>query len=155
MLRLALLALFTLPLAACETEPDPNEASPYDEGFTEGAMTDEPVVGPVADDVTPESTLEAADMAGGLTQLAVPAAVTNIESWIASLEGTPGAENVVENLRTLRDQLQTTPIDGNAVGMTLIELGNETTSLAAGDTRLERLGSMLTEAGQQLTGGSM
>lgn len=150
--RLSILALaFVLPLAACESEPEPVVTDPV----VVDPVTPEPMPMEPTSDVTAQATLDAAQQAGGLTQLAVPAAIDNINAWITKLEGMPEAAGVVEGLRTLETQLQTTPIDGNAVGMTLVELGNETTAAAAGDTALQQLGQALLDAGQMLTGGAM
>ena len=55
------------------------------------------------------------------------------------------------NLRTLRSQLQASPIDGMAVGMTLSELGEQTTAAAGGDASLRQLGQALSQTGAMLT----
>lgn len=155
--RFPLFALaLLLPLSACETETeveepvtDPVVVDPV----TPDPMMDDPMMDGDMTDVTAQSTLDAAQQAGGLTQLAVPAAIDNIDSWIAQLEGNAQASGVVDGLRTLRTQLQANPIDGAAVGATLTDLGSQTTAAAAGDGSLEQLGAALTEAGQMLTGG--
>ena len=148
---LFLLAL-ALPFAACETEPDVAE--------TDTDVVVEPVDDPMMDDtmvagtsdVTAQGTVDAVTDAGGLTSLAPSAALANIDGWIAQLEGNPDFAPVVEDLETLRGQLQATPIDGAAVGATLQRLGEATTTAAGGDTALETLGSTLTDAGNSLSG---
>ena len=102
--------------------------------------------------VTAEATLDAAQDAGGLTSLAPAAAVSNIDAWIARLDGTPAAAPVVANLRTLRSQLQAPTLDGMAIGMTLSELGEQTTAAAGGDASLTQLGQALSQAGSALSG---
>lgn len=157
---LPLLALaLLLPFSACEPE---EPATDVDIVETDPVVTD-PVDDPMMSDgmmadttgVTAQATLDAAQAAGGLTSLAPDAAVANIDSWISTLEGNPDAAPVVENLRTLRTQLTTTPLDGAAIGQTLSTLGEQTTSVAGGDTALEQLGSALSSAGEMLTNGTM
>ena len=158
--RLAALALaLTLPLAACADDPETVEveAAPVavetddtmmddDAMMTDGTMTD----GAMASDVTAQGTLDAVNDAGGFTSMAVSSAAANIDGWIAQLEGNPDFAPTVADLRTLKDQLMATPIDGSAVGATLSRLGEQTTAAAAGDAGLEQLGSALSSAGTQL-----
>lgn len=149
--RLSLLGLaLLLPLAACETEEvEPVEADPVvvDPVAPAPAMDD-----PMASDVTPSGTLEAVQGAGGLLQLPIDAAVSNIDGWIAQLEGNPDFEPVVADLRDLRTELQEPEIDGAAVGQLLVDLGTATTGAAAGNAELTQLGEALTAAGNELTG---
>lgn len=161
--RLSLFALaLVLPLAACETEPDTVETDStviettdpmLDEPMMEDdMMTDDPATAGTPE-VTPQGTVDAVQQAGGLTSLSVAAATQNIDGWITRLEGNPDFEPVVADLRTLRGQLQASPIDGAAVGATLQSLGEATTAAAAGDGALTTLGQTLTDAGNQLAGG--
>lgn len=165
--RLSLLALaLLLPLAACETEPDTDVADvtvePADPMATDDMMDDDMADDPMMDDpamdsdVTAQGTLDAVP-AAGLTAMAPATAVSNIDSWIAQLDGATftNASEIRDGLMTLRTQLQADPIDGNAVGETLTNLGNWTTEAAGGDAALSQLGSALTSAGQGLTSGSM
>lgn len=108
--------------------------------------------GDMSADVTAAGTLDAAESAGGLTELAPSTAVSNIDAWIARLDGMPSAAPIVTNLRTLRSQLQSAPLDGMAIGMTLSELGEQTTAAAAGDASLRQLGQALSQAGGMLSG---
>ena len=153
-------SLFALTLALSLTACAPRESDVVTPqpapGATTGVSPDDPMSDAMSADgmapsVTAEGTLDAAESAGGLTNLAPSAALANIDGWIAQLEGTPAAAPVVANLRTLRSQLQASPIDGMAVGMTLSELGEQTTAAAGGDASLRQLGQALSQTGAMLT----
>ena len=164
--RLPLFALaLMLPLAACETEPDVETTTVEttdpvvtDDMMADEPMADDPMMGDAAVDtsVTAQATLDAVP-AGGLTDMAPSAAIANIDSWIAKLDGATftNASEIRDGLTTLRSQLQASPLDGNAIGETLVDLGTWTTEAAGGDAALSQLGSALTSAGQGLTGGAM
>ena len=153
--RFSLLALaLLLPLAACaddvdtvDTVDDPNVV-----------VTDPVVDDPMMDDdmmdadVTAQGTVDAVTDAGGLTSLAPTAAVSNIDGWIAQLQGNPDFAPVVTDLEMLKTQLTTDPLDGSAIGQTLQRLGEATTGAAGGDSGLETLGSTLSSAGNELVG---
>lgn len=149
-----------LALAACqssETDMDAVDTEPDVTVVDPMTVEPDPMTTTMADtSVTAQATVDAVTTAGGLTSLPVNAALSNIDSWIAKLEGNAAAAPVVENLRTLRTQLTATPIDGSAVGQTLSTLGEQTTAAAAslgGDqTSLQTLGTTLSEAGASLTG---
>ena len=158
-----LLSLFALalllPLAACESEPTDTTVVDDEATVVTEPVVDDPMVSDdmMADttEVTAQATLDAVESAGGLTQLDPGAAVANIDGWISQLEGNADAAPVVENLRTLRTQLTTTPLDGAAIGSTLQTLGEQTTAAAGGDAALGQLGSALSSAGDMLAGESM
>jgi len=150
-LSLFLLLAFAVPFTACESEPEVAETDavvvdPVDDPMMDDATMDD------APEVTAQATVDAVTEAGGLTNLAPGAAVDNIDAWIARLEGNADFARVVEDLETLKSQLQASPIDGAAVGATLQSLGEATTAAAAGDGALETLGTTLTDAGNSLAG---
>ena len=147
--------LFALTLTAC-TEGDTTTVETTDPDVTTvdpvtPAMPDT-MAAPMMDDVTAQGTLDAVQAAGGLTDLAPATAVANIDAWIAKLDGMDGTDGVVDGLQTLKTQLTTTPLDGNAIGQTLMSLGEQTTAVAGDDASLSQLGSALTSAGETLTG---
>lgn len=153
---LPLLALaLTLPLAACGADDTDDTAvveptTPAVDPMMEDNTT---MNGDMAmNDVTAQSTLDAVP-AGGLTEMAPSAALSNIDSWIAQLDGATftNSTEIRDGLMTLRDQLQATPIDGSAVGETLTNLGTWTVEAAGTDTALTNLGNALQSAGQNLT----
>lgn len=154
--RISLFALaLALPLAACGTD-ETAEVEVVEDPVVEDVVVEDPAMdGDMADAddaVTAQATLDAVNEAGGLTALAPGAAVANIDSWIAQLEGNDAFAPTVEGLQTLKTQLTTDPLDGAAIGATLSMLGEQTTAAAGGDTALEQLGSALSAAGEQLTG---
>ena len=150
-----LLALALLPLAACADADDTVATDDVDvvavEPVTE-PMDDPAMADPMADDVTAQGTLDAVQSAGGLTNMAPTAAVANIDAWIAKLDGMDAAAPVVDGLQTLKGQLTATPLDGAAIGATLVMLGDQTTAAAGDDTSLQQLGQALTSAGNTLQG---
>jgi hypothetical protein len=155
-LSLFLLLAFAVPFAACESEPEVAETDavvvdPVDDPMADDPMMDDATMDD-APEVTAQATVDAVTEAGGLTNLAPGAAVDNIDAWIARLEGNADFAPVVEDLETLKSQLQASPIDGAAVGATLQSLGEATTAAAAGDGALETLGTTLTDAGNSLAG---
>lgn len=165
-LRLLLVLGVALPLAACSNDtPDrttdvtvtqPDVMTTPDPMMTDPAMTDPAMAGD--SEVTVDGTIAAAG--SDLTALPADAAVRNINGWIMRLQGAnfPGAQGIVADLETLRGHLQASPIDGSAVGATLVRLGDATTASAAGAATssqegLRTLGGALTSTGQRLTGG--
>lgn len=150
---LSLFALaLVLPLAACATD---ETAEPVDVDVVEAPVVEPDPMMEETTDVTAQGTLDAVQEAGGLTSLAPSTAVANIDGWIAQLEGNADAAPVVDNLQMLKTQLTTEPLDGSAIGSTLMTLGEQTVAAAGGDAALEQLGSALTSAGEMLTGDSM
>lgn len=153
--KLSLLALLlALPLAACGTEET------VEEPVAEAVVVTDPVddmvddtlaTGDASEGVTAQATLEAVP-AEGLTAMDPGAAVGNIDAWIGTLSEIPEASGVVEGLQTLKTQLTTDPLDGNAIGETLSSLGEQTTAVAGDDASLQQLGSALSSAGATLTG---
>ena len=122
--RLPLLALvLALPFSACESTPDEPVVEDTAVVETVDPMPADTMAAPVTD-VTAEGTVEAVQAAGGLTSLPGEAAISNIDGWIAQLDGNPDFAPVVEDLQLLRGQLQESPIDGAAVGATLQRLGD-------------------------------
>ncbi|MDZ4769088.1 MAG: hypothetical protein SGJ24_08175 [Chloroflexota bacterium] len=103
-----------------------------------------------------DATIDALN--GGLTALAPAAAVKNIESWHAQLEGSDdaGLKQVAADLAELKTLLTSSPLNGKSIGTCLTSLGKGTTSAgegASGDvsTRLKALGALLTKAGGTLS----
>ena len=162
--RTLAIGLLAFGLSACADAPDDVDVAvtTADDRMSADAPAGDPMTDPTvgaaatADtSVTAQSTVDAATASGGVTSIPAAAALANINGWIAKLEGNADAAPVVANLRTLRDQLSATPIDGAAVGQTLTELGEQTTAAAAGagdqQASLEALGGALSEAGAALS----
>ena len=90
----------------------------------------------------------------GITAMEPSAALSNIDSWISTLDGASfdNAPQVRSGLTTLKQQLQASPRDGAAIGQTLMSLGSMTTQAAGGDAALSTLGATLTRGGRALSG---
>ena len=87
-------------------------------------------------------------------------AVGNIDGWqkVLSASNDEALQSIGEDLRTLRSELQKSSIDGQKVGELLSTLGQKTTDAAAKadpslSPQLLQLGSLLSDAGEQLGGG--
>jgi predicted small secreted protein len=111
-------------------------------------------------EATPQATLSALE--GGVRQMPVSAAVSNINGWQKKLRNSDaqGASQIVSTLGELKNALQQSQIDGQRVGDLLSQLGEQTTQAADNvqgqqATQLKQLGSTLSKAGSQLTGGGM
>ena len=148
LLTIALALLMVPAFAACTDEPEMEEPM-VDEPVVEEPMVDDDM--PAAD-VTVDGTISALE--GGLTNLAIPAAIENINGWIQQIEAADfeGSEDLVDSLEELREELGDTPIDGDDVGDVLIELGEDTATAGAGNAGLERLAALLVSAGESLGG---
>lgn len=93
----------------------------------------------------------------GITSMGVDQAVSNIDGWAATMEGNAELSGIHDNLMSLKSELQADEIDGAAVGELLTELGDQTTQAASSASgqmasQIERLGGLLTQAGNQLSG---
>ncbi|WP_027481791.1 hypothetical protein [Deinococcus pimensis] len=100
-----------------------------------------------------QQTLDAAS--GGLTSIDPQAAASNVRNWVSTLQGSnvPGGDDLVSDLSTLADRLESGNLDG--VGSLLARIGQTTNSLAdnapAEDADgLRQLGQALTQEGSQI-----
>ncbi len=91
---------------------------------------------------------------GGITAMDPQAALSNIDSWISKLDGAsfPNATEIHNGLVHLKNQLQASPRDGRAIGLTLSNLGQWTTGSAGDDAALGTLGAALSKGGRMLSG---
>ena len=143
------LALF-VGLSACA--PEDNE---------EPDITEEPMEEPMADATPAGADLGATIQAlqGDITTMDPAAAVDNINAWQAELEasGDEALQGIATDLGELKNQLAQMPPNGSEVGQTLTRLGEQTTQAAASAEagvaeQLNQLGSLLSDAGAQLSG---
>ncbi len=152
----ALMATLALGMAACTAETEEElDATTDTMEEAPGAMQDD-MQDMAGQEVTASGTISA--LQGGVLEMSVDQAVTNIDGWIAQMEGNPDLSGVRDGLTQLRTELQADEIDGQAVGDLLTDLGNQTAEAAAGapgqsSQQLEQLGNLLMQAGGQLTGG--
>lgn len=135
--------VLALTLAACG--PDPTSSGAANAGG-EPALPDTAMIR----EVSPESTLEF--VSGDLLAASPSAAIQTIDLWIARLD-TVSADGVAElrdDLTTLRNLLQSSPLDGPAIGRTLRDVGEQTGVMAEAGTPLAALGQALGAQGRRL-----
>ena len=132
-----------------------------DSGVTTGAGTG---VGPAStnnlNDPSTVTQLDAIISAaeGGLTSLPGSAAIAAIDPIREKLHnsGQPTLESIADDLDKLKDELDESKIDGRKVGGILNTMGPKVTTASStpgAPAQLSRLGTLLTTAGKQLSGG--
>ena len=84
------------------------------------------------------ATLQAAQ--GGVTSIPAEAALSNVSSWHAALNGVPGAETLVDHLAQLKAALESGDLS-KAAGL-LPGLGSETEKLASAAPDADKDGLM-------------
>lgn len=144
-----LLVLVPLLLSAgCQTDAPPGEEPPA--AAASVALPDTAMV----QTVTASGT---AALVQDLRRASPSIAIQTIDRWTARLDTTAldGAladtlAAVRDDLGTLRSLLQSSPLDGRAIGETMQDLGRRTGALASGDPTLEPLGRALSVAGGRL-----
>ncbi len=99
-----------------------------------------------------ETVTAVKNVGGDITALPPAAAVSNIDSWIAKLNGIDGTGEVVANLRELKMELSKGNIDGPKVGTLLNALAEDTREIAPNNMALKGLTSALSMGGQKLGG---
>lgn len=133
-------------------------------GDTLSATQPAPIVGGDTTPLSDPSTVAALDSvvaAGdrGLTSLAPAVAIPLIQRLEDRLDASniEALDEIATDLESLREELDDDTIDGPDVGDILTRLGQKTTAVAgnaqlagAAAGTLQRLGQMLTQAGQQL-----
>lgn len=162
--RLLLIGALALPLSACTKEADtvveaPVVTEPVAPSTMDPMATTDPMApaDPMAGDVTVDGTNAA--IGTDITALPAAAALSNIDGWIAKLEGDQFAP-VRANLETLKLDLAAQPMDGAKIGATLSMLGEQTTAAAAtasssSQAGLQQLGASLSAAGAKLGAPAM
>ena len=141
------LLLLALTLAACQTEPSsPGAPGTPASGGSSEALPDTATV----QSVDPESSADL--VSGDLTAASPSVAIQTIDRWVTRLDtvSADGASEVRGDLLTLRNLLQSSPLDGRAIGRTLRRLGDGTADLAGADPALQRLALTLSQQADQL-----
>jgi len=156
-----LCALLVLPLAACGND-DATDTVAYDDTATDdGAMDDGAADDGMMDDADAAGDIAAAvDLPGtiaaagsDITALDGAAALGNINGWINTLDGQtfPNATEIRDGLISLKEQLETDPLDGAAIGAILTDLGTWTAASAPDNAEIQTLAGALSAGGAQLT----
>ena len=147
---LILPALFASLAAFAQVEEPATAPSEMEMEETTAPATDYGTDVEEAPEVTPAGTVEAVTEAGGILGLQPSTAVSNIEGWIAKLDGVEGAEDIQDMLKTLKGQLTEETIDGAAVAETLTGLSAATETAGAGNADLEAIAAALEDAAMKL-----
>ncbi len=141
----------TRPMTDREVNPQGLDNEDMTDGIDPNQSMDADAMG--GTDAQVQQTMDAVQGAGGdITALAPSAAVSNIDSWISKLDGMDGTDGIVSNLRTLKDELGASTIDGGKVSGLLSQLASETREVGSGNQGLTMLASAL-DAGASKLGG--
>jgi len=145
MRRSSLLALAAV-LVACGPDSAPESASGPASAHPDAPLPDTAMVRAVS----PESTLDL--VSGDLLAVSPSVAIQTIDLWVARLDtvAVEGAADLRDDLTTLRNQLQSSPLDGPGIGRTLRAVGEQTAALAEAGTPLAALGDALRRNGERL-----
>ena len=133
-----------LALAACGPPNATDDAPGTARGGDPQARPDTAMVR----EVSPESTLDF--VAGDLLTASPSVAIQTLDLWMVRLDTVSGAGDVRGDLETLRNLLQSSPLDGPAIGRTMQDLGDGTEALAKPGTALARLAATLRQQGGRL-----
>ena len=155
--------LFAMLLFACGERPtattddmdttDEMETTMPDRQNPVNDMDDMDMTSSAEGQQTLQSTVSAVESAGGdITALAPATAVSNIDTWISTLSGMDGTDQIVSNLNALKTELTADSVDGPAVSELLSSLASETRELGNGNSGLNALASAL-DAGAAKLGG--
>ncbi len=143
-LRSAAPLLALVLLVGCGPSTDSASGPGGDRG--RGALPDTAMVR----DVAPETT--AALVGGDLAEASPSVAIQTLDLWIARLDtaSAPGAGDIRDDLETLRNLLQSYPLDGPAIGRALRDAGQGTAAVADSAAGLAELARTLQAAGGRL-----
>ncbi len=102
-----------------------------------------------------DQTLQAGkSKAADITTLPVSAATENVDGWINELRGMDGADGIVSDLESLKQELSAPSIDGEKVSELLFSLADDTRGVANGNPGLHTLAYLLESGGWRLEGMS-
>lgn len=169
LLRIAgpLILLLLLWTTACEERTDTEGGLEADttmmEQDTAGAMmdtvsADTAALGPGEADL--DSTLSLLERPD-ITDVPLNRAISLIGAWQQELRqsGQENLSSIADDLDALESELMNQPMDGQSIGEIMTRLGEQTAQVAETDAegtmaeQLQRLGNLLSQAGNQLTGG--
>lgn len=137
------------PSTEAANQDDPDRIDEYEDiNLDKGTL-------PQSGEISALHILDAAEQAGGITQIPLEAATRIIDHYMERLEGLPGAETMRDDLAILREEINSGFIDRGQVGAALNRLGVQTRLLANGDAGYMHLGTALKSAGDQLVGDKM
>lgn len=139
-------------LYACNSTP--TATSTAEEMTTTSAdRNSEPTVGNDLN-ATLNATVDAVEANGGnITAIPGATAVSNIDTWLAQLDGVEGAGKITGNLEVLKETLSSGNINGPLAGMVMLTLAEDTKQVvgANGNAATSALVSSLRSGGEKLT----
>ena len=97
-----------------------------------------------------DPTTTAALVAGDLGRVSPSVAIQTLDLWIARLDSVEAGAEVRDDLETLRRLLQSSPLDGPAIGRAMRAAGEGTAALADSTDGLGGLARVLRVAGDRL-----
>ena len=150
-LRSLLVSLFALGACQSGTSADP----PPDAGG-EFAASDE--VPPDTAMVRETSASHSASLLGDLSRASPSVGIQTIDLWIARLDTAAVPTDIPADvlpeirggLQDLKALLQSSPLDGPAIGRTLRQLGEDTAQVASSESNFNSLARALSSAGLRL-----
>lgn len=131
------------------------ENTTMDDADMDDVETTMPETEPMASQPSPQlqNTVQAVQGAGGdITALDPGAAVGNIDGWINELRGMDGADGIVNDLESLKGELQGGNIDGGRVSNLLSSLADQTRGMSDRAPGLSSLASALQAGADKLAG---
>lgn len=163
-----LILLLLLWTTACEERTDTEGGLEADttmmEQDTAGAVmdtvgADTAALGPGEADL--DSTLSLLETPD-ITDVPLNRAISLIGAWEQELRqsGQENLESIADDLDALESELMNQPMDGQAIGEIMTRLGEQTAQAAETDAegataeQLQQLGNLLSQAGNQLAGGT-
>ncbi len=92
------------------------------------------------------------DLVRGVRQASPSVAIQTVDLWIARLDtaSVAGGAEIRGDLVTLRNLLQSSPLDGEAIGRTMTRLGEQTAVVDSTDADLGALATALRTVGRRL-----
>ena len=141
------LLCLALALSACQSSPGSDGPSPNELGASSVEDLPDPSM---IEDVSVDQTTGL--LANGVLPVSPSVAIQTIDLWIARLDtaSVDGAGDVHDDLDQLRDLLQSSPLDGQAIGLRMKDLAESTAALPDSTLRMSGLVSALRAAGRRL-----
>ena len=136
-----LVCLLTLLAAiGCETDATRTPSATSEDASPDTAMVR---------NVTLDGT---ADLVRRATTASPSVAIQTLDLWAARLDtaSVEGGAEIRDDLVTLRNLLQSSPLDGEAIGKTMTDLGEQTAAVDSSDAALSALADALQTIGRRL-----
>ena len=146
---LLLVSLLAAAMTARAQDAPAEATSPVLDG---AVVTEDPGGLPGSPQFDPMEVLAKATSAGGLLQIPLGLAGEIVDDYTVTLAQYPGSANLVDELKSLRRELNAETVDGTTVGRLLLSLGERTRAVSEDAGNYAVLGKALEAAGRKLTG---